>query len=63
MHFSRGVRTARHTHPAGQNLIVTLGKIYTSTADGIMQIYEMLAQIGYIDANATTNKDSAKKTK
>jgi putative S-layer-RTX protein len=63
VHFSRGVRTARHTHPAGQNLIVTLGKIYTSTADGIMQIYEMLAQIGYIDANATTNKDSAKKTK
>ncbi|WP_297963921.1 hypothetical protein [uncultured Campylobacter sp.] len=29
----------------------------------IMQIYEKLAQMGYIDANATTNKDSAKKTK
>ena len=26
-----------------------------------MQIYEMLAQIGYIDANATTNNASAKK--
>ena len=27
----RGVRTAWHTHPAGQNLIVTKGKIYTGT--------------------------------
>ncbi|WP_258031442.1 cupin domain-containing protein [Campylobacter concisus] len=38
MHFPRGVRTAWHTHPAGQNLIVTQGKIYTGTADGIVQI-------------------------
>lgn len=38
MHFPRGVRTAWHTHPAGQNLIVTQGKIYTGTADGIIQI-------------------------
>ena len=38
MHFPRGVRTAWHTHPAGQNLIVTKGKIYTGTADGIVQI-------------------------
>ena len=29
----------------------------------IMQIYEKLVQMGYIDANATTIKDSAKKTK
>ena len=29
----------------------------------IMQIYEKLAQMGYIDANATTIKDTAKKTK
>lgn len=34
VHFPRGVRTAWHTHPAGQNLIVTQGKIYTGTADG-----------------------------
>jgi cupin 2, conserved barrel len=26
VHFPRGVRTALHTHPAGQNLIVTQGK-------------------------------------
>lgn len=38
VHFPRGVRTAWHTHPAGQNLIVTQGKIYTGTADGIVQI-------------------------
>lgn len=38
VHFPRGVRTAWHTHPAGQNLIVTKGKIYTGTADGILQI-------------------------
>lgn len=38
MHFPRGVRTAWHTHPAGQNLIVTQGKIYTGTADGVVQI-------------------------
>ena len=38
VHFPRGVRTAWHTHPAGQNLIVTQGKIYTGTADGIIQI-------------------------
>ncbi len=38
VHFPRGVRTAWHTHPAEQNLIVTKGKIYTGTADGIVQI-------------------------
>lgn len=38
VHFSRGVRTAWHTHPAGQNLIVTQGKIYTGTADGVVHI-------------------------
>ena len=38
VHFPRRVRTAWHTHPAGQNLIVTKGKIYTGTADGILQI-------------------------
>ena len=38
MHFPRGVRTAWHTHLAGQNLIVTKGKIYTGTADGTLQI-------------------------
>ena len=38
VHFPRGVRTAWHTHPAGQNLIVTKGKIYTGTANGIVQI-------------------------
>ena len=38
VHFPRGVRTAWHTHPAGQNLIVTQGKIYTGTADGVVQI-------------------------
>ena len=37
-HFPRGVRTAWHTHPAGQNLIVTKGKIYTGTVDGTLQI-------------------------
>ena len=38
VHFPRGVRTAWHTHPAGQNLIVTKGKIYTGTVDGTLQI-------------------------
>ena len=38
VHFPRGVRTAWHTHPARQNLIVTMGKIYTGTADGTLQI-------------------------
>ena len=38
VHFPRGVRTAWHTHPAGQNLIVTKGKIYTGTADVVVQI-------------------------
>ena len=38
VHFPRGVRTAWHTHPAGQNLIVTQGKIYTGTADGVVHI-------------------------
>ena len=36
--FPKGVRTAWHTHPAGQNLIVTKGKIYTGTASGVLQI-------------------------
>ena len=38
VHFPRGVRTAWHTHPAGQTLIVTKGKIYTGTVDGTLQI-------------------------
>lgn len=38
VHFPRGVRTAWHTHPAGQNLIVTKGKIYTGTVDDTLQI-------------------------
>ena len=36
--FPKGVRTAWHTHPAGQNLIVTKGKIYTGMASGVVQI-------------------------
>lgn len=36
--FSKGARTAWHTHPAGQTLIVTKGTIYTGTKQGITQI-------------------------
>ncbi|WP_270969247.1 cupin domain-containing protein [Campylobacter upsaliensis] len=35
VHFSPKARTAWHTHPAGQTLIVTQGVIYTGTKDGI----------------------------
>ncbi|MDE6958941.1 cupin domain-containing protein [Helicobacter apodemus] len=36
--FSPKARTAWHTHPAGQTLIVTQGTIYTGTKQGITQI-------------------------
>lgn len=36
--FEKGARTAWHTHPAGQTLLVTQGRIYTGTKDGIAQI-------------------------
>ena len=36
--FSPRARTAWHTHPAGQTLIVTQGTIYTGTKNGITQI-------------------------
>lgn len=36
--FSPRARTAWHTHPAGQTLIVTQGTIYTGTKQGITQI-------------------------
>lgn len=36
--FSPRARTAWHTHPAGQTLIVTEGIIYTGTKSGITQI-------------------------
>lgn len=36
--FSPKARTAWHTHPAGQTLIVTKGTIYTGTRAGITQI-------------------------
>lgn len=36
--FSPRARTAWHTHPAGQTLIVTQGTIYTGTKAGITQI-------------------------
>ena len=36
--FSPKARTAWHTHPAGQTLIVTQGMIYTGTKEGITQI-------------------------
>lgn len=39
--FSAGARTAWHTHPCGQNLIVTKGKILTSTKDGVAHIAEV----------------------
>ncbi|WP_127349728.1 (R)-mandelonitrile lyase [Campylobacter fetus] len=36
--FSPKARTAWHTHPAGQTLIVTKGQIYTATKNGVLQI-------------------------
>ena len=36
--FSKGARTAWHTHPAGQTLIVTQGIIITGTENGEVQI-------------------------
>ncbi|WP_233712886.1 MULTISPECIES: cupin domain-containing protein [unclassified Helicobacter] len=36
--FSPKARSAWHTHPAGQTLIVVEGEIYTGTEDGITQI-------------------------
>ncbi|WP_305862469.1 cupin domain-containing protein [Helicobacter cholecystus] len=36
--FSPRARSAWHTHPAGQTLIVTQGIIYTGTKEGIVQI-------------------------
>lgn len=36
--FSPRSRTAWHTHPAGQTLIVTKGTIYTGTKSGVTQI-------------------------
>lgn len=38
--FSPNARSAWHTHPAGQTLIVTAGKILTATKSGIAQIAE-----------------------
>ena len=36
--FSAGARSAWHTHPAGQTLIVTEGVIITATEEGVVQI-------------------------
>ena len=36
--FERGARTAWHSHPAGQILLVTKGEIYTGTRDGVVHI-------------------------
>lgn len=36
--FSKGARSAWHTHPTGQTLIVTEGEIYTGTEQGVVQI-------------------------
>ncbi|MGX2971605.1 (R)-mandelonitrile lyase [Helicobacter sp. T3_23-1059] len=36
--FSKGARTAWHTHPAGQTLIVTQGTIITGSENGEVQI-------------------------
>ena len=38
--FSPNARSAWHTHPAGQSLIVHSGKILTGTADGAAHIAE-----------------------
>ncbi|WP_104722678.1 cupin domain-containing protein [Helicobacter mesocricetorum] len=36
--FAPKARSAWHTHPAGQTLLVTKGTIYTGTKEGIVQI-------------------------
>ena len=36
--FSKGARSAWHTHPAGQTLIVTEGTIITGTESGVVQL-------------------------
>ncbi|WP_233707748.1 cupin domain-containing protein [Helicobacter aurati] len=36
--FSPRARTAWHTHPAGQTLIVTKGTIYTGTKEGVVHV-------------------------
>ncbi len=36
--FSKGARSAWHTHPAGQTLLVTKGVIITGTEQGIVQL-------------------------
>ena len=36
--FSAGARSAWHTHPAGQTLIVTDGVIITATEEGVVQL-------------------------
>ncbi|EAJ9122104.1 cupin domain-containing protein [Campylobacter upsaliensis] len=41
VHFSPKARSAWHTHPAGQTLIVTQGVIYTGTKNGIVHKAEM----------------------
>ncbi|WP_295737450.1 cupin domain-containing protein [uncultured Helicobacter sp.] len=41
VHFSPKARSAWHTHPAGQTLIVTQGVIYTGTKDGIIHKAEV----------------------
>jgi len=38
VHFSPKARSAWHSHPAGQTLIVTKGVIYTGTKDGITSV-------------------------
>ncbi|GMB95958.1 carboxymuconolactone decarboxylase family protein [Helicobacter sp. NHP22-001] len=38
VHFSPKARSAWHTHPAGQTLLVTEGEIYTGTADGKVSV-------------------------
>ena len=38
MKFSPDARSAWHTHPKGQTLIVTNGTIITATEDGVVQV-------------------------
>ncbi|EAH9284005.1 cupin domain-containing protein [Campylobacter upsaliensis] len=45
VHFSPKARSAWHTHPAGQTLIVTQGVIYTGTKDGIVHKAETVESI------------------
>ncbi len=45
VHFSPKARSAWHTHPAGQTLIVTQGVIYTGTKDGIIHTAEAVESI------------------